>query len=442
MLHFKWSTTAFNRIILRWGSSYPKFLNIWFTIGLYATVILLPVSILLLLYSIINNFIPSTKSEQPVLDTVIPGIDFPASELGYYSLVLLICSVFHELGHAIAAVKEDIHLGGVGFSCFFILPVAYVQISSERLMQLNPKRALRIICAGIWHNIVLSVGAYLVYISLPKLLSSCFAQGHGVSITYLSKHSPLLGPRGLQIGNVITEINNYRISDELSWYEALDKLKYIKTKVCVETDLIHSFDESVPLRLLPNNIYECCDQQKMGNACFENIDANDGVLEIPTHVCLPVRKVLESSKYFCNTKVKCPNQHHCISPILENQTNIFNVHIKGNSNVYYIGKADDFRKTVLISPFVPHFIFSSTTFPDILLKFLKYLVIFSLGLAIVNVIPCFYFDGEYIFRFLLELKLKNTNLENFVYPISVMCTIAGTIMLGLHFSYSLFLKLS
>lgn len=38
----------------------------------------------------------------------VPGVNIPISDIGYYVLTLLICSVFHELGHATAAVRYTI----------------------------------------------------------------------------------------------------------------------------------------------------------------------------------------------------------------------------------------------------------------------------------------------------------------------------------------------
>lgn len=37
----------------------------------------------------------------------IPGINIPISDIGYYVISLLICSLFHELGHASAAVRYE-----------------------------------------------------------------------------------------------------------------------------------------------------------------------------------------------------------------------------------------------------------------------------------------------------------------------------------------------
>ena len=37
---------------------------------------------------------------------MLPGVTLPISEFGYYVMALLLCSVIHEAGHAIAALQE------------------------------------------------------------------------------------------------------------------------------------------------------------------------------------------------------------------------------------------------------------------------------------------------------------------------------------------------
>jgi hypothetical protein len=36
----------------------------------------------------------------------MPGVNLPMSQIGYYLLTLFVCGVFHEMGHAIAAVRQ------------------------------------------------------------------------------------------------------------------------------------------------------------------------------------------------------------------------------------------------------------------------------------------------------------------------------------------------
>ena len=34
----------------------------------------------------------------------MPGVNLPASQIGYYLMTLLVCGILHEVGHAVAAV--------------------------------------------------------------------------------------------------------------------------------------------------------------------------------------------------------------------------------------------------------------------------------------------------------------------------------------------------
>lgn len=191
--NLQWTTTAFNRTLLRLGNirSNTKFLNIWFSLGLISSLTLLPIAIILLIYSLIQNII--SPHEDKFITPVIPGINLPASEILFYSTTLIICSVVHEVGHALAAVKEDVQILNLGVNMFFILPVAYVNLNSENLRSIDPWKRLKVLTAGIWHNLLLSLVCYLTYLSLPMIFNFAFNTGNGVAIYEASKMSPLIG---------------------------------------------------------------------------------------------------------------------------------------------------------------------------------------------------------------------------------------------------------
>lgn len=428
---------------MRWGSNYNHFWNIWFTLGLYCTLLLLPIAIILILVAVSQDlFLSNTSGENSqILNTVVPGIDFPASELGYYSLSLIICSIFHELGHALMAVKEDVHLKNIGITCFFILPIAYVNISTDRLMSLNPWKALKVLCAGVWHNITLSILSYLILTSLPYTFSLFFEYGNGISVSYITKNSPLLGPRGFMLGDVIKKINDCPILNEDSWYECLKIYKINKPEFCVETDWVHLLDESITLKLLPNGVYDCCDKGKTENLCFEYLDRKDGILEIPPHVCLPVRQIVEKSPQFCNEGIDCNNNLHCIKPLLDNVTNLFKIIRREKPNIVYIGHPSDLTQTIRVSSYIPKHIFKSTKFPDSVNKFLTYIVVFSFSLGVVNLIPVLFMDGNHIIKFVLLLSLKRKFDVNIIITISNIISLCGSIMLTFHCIYTVWSKL-
>lgn len=439
----RWTTTAFNRLLVRWGSSNNKYFNLWFSFGMYITLILFPLVIILMIQALFQNiFSSSSRDSEPTLtvEPVVPGLNLPASELGYYGVALIVCSIFHELGHAIAAVREDVHLVNIGVNILFILPVAYVNLSTEKFNSLNPWRMLRITCAGVWHNVVLAVFAYMLYCILPYLFSVLFYVNNGVFVAEVYKNSPLLGQRGLSPGNTIVRINDCDIKNETSWEECLKQIGSSKPAFCADSDLIHNLDESVPLRHTGNGFYDCCSENKNGHLCFEYLESNDGIIEIPPHVCLPVRIVIEKSPKFCTNSAKnCFGNLHCIRPMLANNTNLFKIKVIGKRDVVYIGLATDLLYTVRVSQYIPKYVFQSSVVPDFISKVLKYFVVFSGGLAIVNVIPCIFMDGQHIANGLVHIFLGKTlgSVHNINFT-SLIISLCGTLLIISHCTYSVY----
>ncbi len=76
-------------MLLKFGRSCPRALSVWFLLGAILASLLIPVAI----YILINNLIREIgifgnsqvdKSDQLVIQPVLPGINIPNSELGYY----------------------------------------------------------------------------------------------------------------------------------------------------------------------------------------------------------------------------------------------------------------------------------------------------------------------------------------------------------------------
>jgi len=122
-------------------------------------------------------------------------------------------TIFHELGHALAAIRylilffdsyasiynyteiyrihlfifhrEDMHIDGVGMMFILILPVAYVHL--EDITSLPSSKQLRVMSAGVWHNIVQALTAYLVLWFLPYMLFPLFTVGHGIMVMKINQ---------------------------------------------------------------------------------------------------------------------------------------------------------------------------------------------------------------------------------------------------------------
>lgn len=344
-----------------------------------------------------------------------------------------ICSVVHELGHAFAAVLEDVPLTGFGFNVLLVLPVAYTHIGSEQINGLRAWRRLRILCAGIWHNILLAAFCFAIMSLLPILLLPFYSIDKSVIVKSMQRDSPISGERGLQIDDVITSINDCRIKNLETWYTCLANTIKYPPAYCIPSEYVLDHDESVPVHHTADGIVECCDRNNEKNMCFEyiNEEGSYSLIELPQFMCLNVRNTISHSKDYCHrTHGKCKDSY-CIKPMMNNATTLMQIKRNNDKNdVMYIGHPSDLAYTIKVSPFVPKTFLLNANFADGSLLLLRYLVVFSLGLATLNVIPCFYFDGYHITSTIINHLLQNLVPErNRRDCIVIAVTSVGTVFL-------------
>jgi S2P endopeptidase len=103
-------TNAFNRFINRFSSKMPGIYKQSFKLGFYVTMILFPIAICMMVISLFTTGSSSeaasegiakagrTKEETAHLEILLPGVNLPLNQIGYYIIALLICSVVHEAG--------------------------------------------------------------------------------------------------------------------------------------------------------------------------------------------------------------------------------------------------------------------------------------------------------------------------------------------------------
>lgn len=415
----QWYTTALNRLALKWANSYPRLFTRSFDVGVVASSLLLPLVIGWHFVALYRDAAAVGKpsadplrsqraASQVELDVMLPGVNLPLDEIGFYITALAVCSIVHEVGHALAAVLEDVPLNGFGVQVFLAFPVAFTELATEQLNGLRPWRKLRVFCAGVWHNILLAILALAMWsiIFLPF-----YTVDSSVSVIAIKPDSPLSGDRGLAVGDVITHINECRVRDAHTWYGCLANTIRNPPSYCIPSSYVLEHDESVPVYHSNEGVTECCDRNNPKNLCFEYqvSEDNHGLVELPQFMCLNIRKTIENAISYCHGPVyghgDCV-ESFCIKPMMNNATTLMRIKRSNGNDVFFIGHPSDLAFTVKISGFVPKTILFSASIAEKMSLLLKYLVVFSLGLAVVNVIPCFYFDGYYITNTLTNLILS------------------------------------
>ncbi|KAI4500217.1 hypothetical protein M0802_004634 [Mischocyttarus mexicanus] len=344
LMRIKWFTTVFNRKIIKWGMDRSKFWTAWFNTGVIISIIILPIVMIAILRATFNIWAagPSadTKNTAVLLEPMLPGVDIPFNELGYYTITLAICTIVHELGHALAAVREDVQLYGVGMLLAFTIPVAFVNINNEQFESLPLRNRLRITCAGIWHNIILAALAAAILVLSTWFWAPLYNINNGVYIKSILSNSPLRGQTGLLEYDIIYKINNCPVKHSEDWYQCiLNTIHRPAPGYCVKQSFIQEYDESVPPIQKNNGVVNCCtlDSEATGSLCFEYIEGPQGApLHLPPHSCLPARAMINQSQNYCQASHECSSQDtHCIKPSLDNVTKIVQIKRKMGKDVLF-----------------------------------------------------------------------------------------------------------
>eukprot|EP00897_Mesotaenium_endlicherianum_P006348 jgi/Mesen1/5741/ME000029S05053 len=231
-------TDAMNALFFSFGMRHRRALRWWFGIGALLAALGMLASILVLLWDASRGLVPlappagggggggpspAGTQQQRILTPVVPGVNLPLSHMGYLFVGTAVGMAAHEAGHALAAASEGVRTQKVALFAALFFPGAYVALCGEALDALPPLRALRIFCAGVWHNCVVCAGCQVVLVLLPLLLLPLYSRGSGLTVTGVPATSPF--HLHLRAGDVITALDDRRICSGQDWVAALTELQ-------------------------------------------------------------------------------------------------------------------------------------------------------------------------------------------------------------------------
>uniref|UniRef100_A0A3Q3JB86 Membrane-bound transcription factor site-2 protease n=1 Tax=Monopterus albus TaxID=43700 RepID=A0A3Q3JB86_MONAL len=401
--HVRWQTTMFNRLFSYCARINPRAL---YLIG-----------------------------GQQALQVVVPGVNLPTSQLAYFFIALLLSGVIHELGHAVAALREQVRVNGFGMFVFVMYPGAFVDLFTTHLNLISPAQQLRIFCAGVWHNFVLCVAALAFLFLLPIFLFPMYSTGVGALVTEVVQGSAADGPRGLSVGDIVTGLEDCPVRTVEDWSSCLFHLSHTaQTGYCVP---VASLQPSWRL----DGTMDCCSNNSLTDLCFSYIKPEHRKSREREYACMPVRKMVTGTRA-CRTDDDCAAGFHtaslCVTPSLENQTRFIRVTHLPNTHMLFVGYPPHLQYAVSLTNFVPRFGFLHLDLPVFLETFCKYVVSLSGALAVVNSVPCFALDGQWMLNALLEATLvtvvtdrQKRELIGFFLLLAGSALLAANVALGL-----------
>ncbi|KAL6462704.1 hypothetical protein MHYP_G00291260 [Metynnis hypsauchen] len=409
--HIRWHTSLFNRLFARCAHFNPSFLYLWFSAGMVFGVMAMFGSVVLLSRTLMQTLAqmmaetPEGSHEQ-VLQVVVPGVNLPVSQLAYFFVAILVSGLIHEFGHGVAALREQVRLNGFGMFMFVIYPGAFVDLFTTHLNLISPVQQLRIFCAGVWHNFMLCVAAVCFLLLLPLLLFPFYYTGAGALVTEVVEDSPSSGPRGLFVGDLVTQLEDCSVKGVEDWHSCIHQLAHQpQSGYCVPTATLQLNRAAGRAYKRLDGTMECCSNSSLTDLCF----AYSSNLESKLFACLPARKTIQAS-HTCRTNTDCQTGFSpslCVIPSLENQTRLIRVKHAPQADMLFVGYPSHLQFSVSLTNFVPRLGFLHLDLPVMLETLSKYLVSLSGALAVVNAVPCFALDGQWMLTAFLEATLHS-----------------------------------
>ncbi|KAM9337786.1 membrane-bound transcription factor site-2 protease isoform 2-T2 [Symphorus nematophorus] len=445
--HVRWQTTMFNRLFAYCARINPRALYMWFNSGLVFGIVAMLGSVVLLIKTLQQTLAQMTTDNpriggQQALQVVVPGVNLPTSQLAYFFIALLLSGVIHELGHAVAALREQVRVNGFGMFVFVVYPGAFVDLFTTHLNLISPTQQLRIFCAGVWHNFVLCVAALAFLFLLPLFLFPVYSTGGGALVTEVVQGSAADGPRGLSVGDIVTGLEDCSVRGVEDWSSCLSHLSHTpQTGYCVPVaSLQPSWAHGRAFKRLDGTM-DCCSNNSLTDLCFSYIKPQGRNSKEREYACMPVRKMVTGTRV-CRTDADCAAHSHeasvCVTPSLENQTRFIRVTHPPNTHMLFVGYPPHLQYSVSLTNFVPRFGFLHLDLPVFLETFCKYVVSLSGALAVVNSVPCFALDGQWMLNALLEATLvtvvtdrQKRELIGFFLLLAGSALLAANVALGL-----------
>ena len=396
--HVRCYTTKFNRTFYVLGSRSKTACKWWFGLGAFVGVSLLLLSVVVLVFTLYQA-VTAPDSSQQVLTPVMPGVNLPWSDLLYYFLTLAVCSVFHEAGHALAASTEQVKVNGFGIFMLFLYPGAFVDLHSDQLTVISPKKQLKIYCAGVWHNVILVLAALALMWSLPYLLAPFYSTGLGAVVTYVDHDSVLAGK--MVPGTVVQRVNGCPVSSAKDWQSCLEHVsRTAQSGYCLAADLISgrpSFHKN-QTSLAEDGTRECCDRNSLSDICFQ-------VFPQGSYKCLTARVV--TARKSCSSSRDClePVEHHCVFPAIAPPSKLVRITHTGGKDVLFLGDPYLLHFILGTSTYLPNSIHIPLGLPNLLQTTCTYFVSLSSALALLNMVPAYFLDGQWTLTVLVELFL-------------------------------------
>jgi len=135
--------------------------------------------------------------------------------------------VFHELAHALVALREGIPIKSWGVGLFLLIPIAFVELEDEKFMSASRLSRLKVVSAGVFSNMIVALVAFLVMTGISHTVLASASPAIIVKSPYCSIcRAPCPAKlAGIQPGDIIVAVNGRVVHTLRDLVRALSGLK-------------------------------------------------------------------------------------------------------------------------------------------------------------------------------------------------------------------------
>ncbi|XWS57497.1 hypothetical protein CRYUN_Cryun09bG0179200 [Craigia yunnanensis] len=210
--------SALNEPLFRFGRKHAAILKLWFSIGTgFGLTAVVGVTSILIWQLFLSSNTQLSNLLSSLLFGFSPSLRISLSDAGYLFISTLVSVSVHEFGHAIALASEGIQLEYIAVFLAVLFPGALVAFDYDLLQALPRLTALRVYCAGIWHNAVFCVLCGLLLFLQPVILFPFYIHAESPLILDVAPASPL--SEFLSPGDAIVLLDGAGIHNVQDWME-------------------------------------------------------------------------------------------------------------------------------------------------------------------------------------------------------------------------------
>ncbi|XP_042940604.1 membrane-bound transcription factor site-2 protease homolog isoform X2 [Carya illinoinensis] len=443
--------SVLNQPLFRFGRRHVRSLRVWFSIGIgFGLTALIGVTMILLweLGKALFLFPPNTK-----LGNLSTALLF-----GFSPSILIL----HAVGNVSMESSEGMQMEYIAVFIAGLFPGALVAFDSELLQALPQFTALRVYCAGVWHNAVCCAGCGLVLFLLPLILCPFYIHNECPLVLDLSSTSPL--SEYLSPGDSIISLDGVRIHNAQEWMEMTALIDEVSLHITNHSKYngdfgrvtgrkgycVPNFMTEDPKKILSVDNQSACPNDLTAFAKIPCLDMrmSDGGSSEDGHPkrrqdsnCMNAKDIVKLNK--CGdgwatitngSSCTCSLDESCLSPLwmpglswveikylrssspecMQLGRNSFSIsqisdlaEAKCHGTFVFVGDVISMASSVHLTSYQPRWTFRfGTSLPNVLERVLMCTFHVSLTLALLNSLPVYFLDGES----LLEVTLSHFTL--------------------------------